>query len=316
MNGQQTLMTFLSHVAVKPEVKRLTTAKSKEKITFRATPRDRQIVKAVYEYRALTTHQIAELIFYANTQASRLTGARRRLKPLSENGYLYRGEIPTKQSEGSNPFVYWIDKNSRDWLAELLEVAPSEIVIQPQERQMKEQGLNHLLRTNDVRVALNVAALKNDYEIVEWLDDYHLKKAHADLKISIKSKRGNVSQVSLVPDGYFKLGRDFNGMKDAHFFIEADLGTETVENTWKKKIQTYIGFYKTGLFSSRYGAKYPRVLTVTTSQQRLENIKKATEEIGGKKMFHFTTFENLSPETALTAPIWHVATAKELTSLV
>ncbi len=50
-----------------------------------------------------------------------------------------------------------------------------------------------------------------------------------------------------------------------------------------------------------------RVLTVTTSQQRLANPKAVTERAGGGVMFWFTTFDLGNAENALSAPFWRMA---------
>jgi hypothetical protein len=58
------------------------------------------------------------------------------------------------------------------------------------------------------------------------------------------------------------------------------------------------------------------VLTVTTGERRLANLKKITEEAGGKSRFWFTTFEQLTSNTALNQPIWQIAGREGEYSLV
>jgi len=58
------------------------------------------------------------------------------------------------------------------------------------------------------------------------------------------------------------------------------------------------------------------VLTVTTGEKRLDNLRRLTEEAEGKVKFWFTTFDQLTPETVLTAPIWQVASLPEPKKLV
>jgi len=59
-----------------------------------------------------------------------------------------------------------------------------------------------------------------------------------------------------------------------------------------------------------------RVLTVTTTQKRLEHLRQATEAAGGQNRFWFTTFDQVTPETVLTAPIWQVAGADKCYALL
>ena len=68
-------------------------------------------------------------------------------------------------------------------------------------------------------------------------------------------------------------------------------------------------------YRQRYGTDKGRVLTVTTGERRLANLKSITEDAGGRKKFWFTTFAQVSPETVLTDRIWQVASKKGLYAL-
>ena len=64
-------------------------------------------IQSVYEFRALTTEQIAALHF--RTKAGR-THCQTRLKLLYHHGYLFRDEQPIKLTEGRRPLVYFLDR--------------------------------------------------------------------------------------------------------------------------------------------------------------------------------------------------------------
>ena len=49
------------------------------------------------------------------------------------------------------------------------------------------------------------------------------------------------------------------------------------------------------------------MLTVTTGQRRLETLKQATEEAGGKRLFWFALLSDLMVETVLSSPTWQIA---------
>ena len=74
--------------------------------------------------------------------------------------------------------------------------------------------------------------------------------------------------------------------------------------------------------SSVSGSRYGRWLVVTTSQMRLENLLRRTEQAGGDELFYFTTFDRLqeaadhSATGVLTDPLWLVAGSRKLTSLI
>ena len=50
-----------------------------------------------------------------------------------------------------------------------------------------------------------------------------------------------------------------------------------------------------------------RVLTVTTSEKRLSNLKLVTESAGGRELFWSSTFDQATAESVSTDPIWQVA---------
>ncbi len=103
------------------------------------------------------------------------------------------------------------------------------------------------------------------------------------------------------------------------------MGTVTVEarnwesKSWVKKILAYLTYQKTEAAVRRYGHEgMARILTITTSEQRLQTLKQATERAGGEMPFWFTTFQAIAtPDTnLLSSPIWHVAGSSELKTLV
>lgn len=291
---------------------------------LRLTQRDLEIIQAVYEYRALTTPQIETLLFPPLTPGAvigRKMKCRERLQKLFHHGYVWRGEIPTVWTEGKKPFVYRIDKRALEWLPNMLGVDSEEIDWKPSERTVSDSGLNHLLKTNDVRIALTVGEEQAGLRVTQWLDERQLKRAHANDKVMITDPQGQSKPAVIIPDGFFALMSRLT-KKTAYHFLEVDLKTETVQtdNTtyrdWTRKVKAYIAYYHSNLFEQRYQAKNFRVLTVTASLRRLQNLKKKTEEAGGQKLFWFTTFEQLTAETAYTAPIWYVASLEEPRSLV
>ena len=65
-----------------------------------------------------------------------------------------------------------------------------------------------------------------------------------------------------------------------------------------------------GKYEARFGTKDMRVLTVTTTKAHALNMKKATEEAGGKNRFLFSTFDDLNGEL-FTKRIWLPASQSE-----
>ena len=279
---------------------------------FRLTPRDIAIVNACYEYRALTTPQVQRLFFTRSAARGQLVHCQYRLKLLFQHGYLYRDEQPTKLSEGRRPLVYFLDRKGATLLAQCLGLTDSDLDWRAKDNAAgaKHLFIDHLLKTNDIRIAMTLAAQQQHVTLERWLDDKTLKSRQMKETVTLRNNKGEEQQVALIPDGYVHLDTA-NGPR--HHFLEADLRTmvglssKSGRRDWARKIRLYLAYKDSGKFDERYGARSFRVLTVTTGQRRLENLKQITEESGGQARFWFTTFDQLTPETILSASIWHVA---------
>ncbi len=287
-------------------LKLLERAAADERPPLRLTKRDLAVIQAVYEYRALTTPQIEQLLFSPGKD----TRCRKRLQRLYHHGYLWRDEQPTKLSQGRAPLVYRLDTNGVELLAELWGLERKDIDWRQSDNTLSDLFLNHLLRTNDVRLAIAVAAENHGFTIEEWLDDATLRKAQNKDYVTIPGTGEKEEKAALVPDGYFHLD---TGSHDYHHFLEVDLRTVVGKSSrwgrrdWARKIRAYLAYYDSGQYQQRYETTSLRILTVTTGARRLKNLKEITERAGGRKRFWFTTFEELTPTTVFTEPIWQIA---------
>lgn len=297
----------------KHRLKILERADSDDLPPFRLTDRDKEIVRAVYTHRALTTPQVHMLFFPSSggvKKASSATRCQHRLKLLFHYGFLYRDAQPQRITEGRKPLVYFLDEKGEKLLADELGVERSEIDWHPRDNDVGDPFMEHLLATNDVRVAIEVAAERNGWVIEKWVNERDLKSKQMKDYVEITGPRGGKSRAAVVPDGYFQLGV---GERIGHFFLEVDRRTVTGQASkwerrdWARKIRAFLAYYRSGMYHERYGTKSLRILTVTTGDRRLSNLKRITEEVGGKARFWFSTFDRITPEDVLTTPIWDVA---------
>ena len=291
---------------------------------FRLMARDRQIIRAVYEFRALTTPQIERLFFPEGSLATaevksdaplRLLNHRcqHRLKLLFHHGYLHREERPQKRTEGSKPLVYYLDMMGAELLSREDE---AELDWDPTEADVSSPFLEHLLLTNDLRIAVIVASRNLDVAVRAWIDDRALKSPHMKDYVTLTGSSGGTRQVAVVPDGYFLLNAN---RRSYHHFLEIDRGTVTAayskdgKRDWSHKVRAYNEYLASGKYEARYKTKTVRILTVTTGEKRMAHLKQITEATAGETAFRFwfTTFDQISPETILTTPIWHIAGSDE-----
>jgi hypothetical protein len=260
---------------------------------IRLTERDLNIIKAVYEYRVLTTQQLQSLFFPSMHQAYN------RLAALYHHGFLDRSFMGVYTDMMNTPILYVLDRKG----AELLQAHyGADVAWNSSHKQVSIQFLDHTLAINTVRIAVSQACeALPDCELIEWRSESDLKGDYD--RVTIQTTSGKSKSVSLIPDSYFVLQTPLG---NAHFFLELDRGTMTSKR-FKQKIFAYMQYYKTGKYQNRFQTKSLRILTVTTSQARADNLKVATESAKGKQRFWFTILAHTTPDSILTAPIWQVA---------
>lgn len=105
-----------------------------------------------------------------------------------------------------------------------------------------------------------------------------------------------------------------------HLFCETDLASEHVTR-WEEKVsaaaaswnsETFRTHYLSPEIAARYTSVGLRVLVITTTETRREQLIEATIRAKCGTRFWFTTFERLNPETFFTDPIWTIATREGL----
>lgn len=265
---------------------------------MRLTERDLEILKAAAEYRVLRQDHIQKLFFGSKSTAQY------RLSHLYQHGFLNRHFLPVYA--GWSPTLYTLDRRG---VATLKNECGIDHVL-TWDSQNGHEFLAHTLAINDFRVAVTLASREAGYHVKQWLTETHLK-AHYD-RVSVTDHKGRKQSVSLIPDSYFTLETPKG---KASFFLEMDMGTMTISR-FQTKIAAYLAYVQTGLYQERYGTKSLRVLTVTTSGVRAENLLRAAHSLQSQRLFWFAVKEVLSPNTVLHSPIWIYPGGQESSALV
>ncbi|MCA9904503.1 MAG: replication-relaxation family protein, partial [Anaerolineae bacterium] len=208
---------------------------------MRLTDRDKDIIEAVYRYRILRQDQIQRLFFGTAAAAQRV------LVRLYDHTFLERKFLPVY--EGRSPTLYVLDKRG----AELLraERGHEDMVWYSSSKDLKPDFIEHTTAVNDFRISVEVSAARFGLELITWASEGQLKSDYDRVTIP-NAKR----PVSLIPDSYFCLDTPFGR---AHFFVEIDRGTETLER-FKDKVRAYVNYHSSGAYERRYGTKSLRVL--------------------------------------------------------
>jgi len=283
---------------------------------MRITERDVEIVKAVYEYRAMTIRQVLLLLFPPDDPEkgpeAKLSVCKRRLHLLWQNRFLERVVLPVVPLQGAPRVIHLLGERGATLLASELGIDRGAIGWTSERNKVTLTFLEHTLKINDFRVAITVAARRRGDEISEWIGEAELKalRERVDDPRDRDKHPEKRRKIPVAPDGYFVYRRADRPERPGYFFLEVDMAT-MANRRWAAKIRGYIGYTSKNAegdspYSRRYNTHRLRVLTVTTSERRLRNLKATTERVGGKSRFWFTTFEHLTPE-AILGPVWAVA---------
>ena len=273
----------------------------------RITKRDGHILEYVYDLTVTSTTQIAMLLFTKPGQSipPSLSRCQDRLKKLTDGGFLERVEQLGYFSQGKLSYVYRVTSKGASFVAELRGISSLPVPLKP-----RQLFLPHLLRINDIRVAVMRGAQELGFPDPLWIDERSLRSQFAP-------SGGSKKDTLFVPDGHVTLTiPGASGTKATHtLFIEADLGTEQLTQTarnqgtsWEKKVRDYITYVSSGAYTNDFNSPRLRVVTVAPSLTRLKALKEATERAGGRSLFWFCTFEKIKvPGDIFTGRIFMVA---------
>ena len=266
------------------------------------TERDEHIIRAVYDYRVLRQDQVQALFFGSSS------AAQRRLALLYHHGYLERQFLLVHTGFMTSPTVYLLDKRGEELLR--VEFGLDEVHWKSSHNQVSYDFLEHALAINDFRIAVTLAARQPGYELLDWHSEAEIKQDYD--RVNIQMTRGRNRNVAVVPDSYFALSTPYGS---THFLLELDRGTMTTKR-FRTKVEAYMAYYRSGGYEKRYGARSLRMLTVTLSQRRLENLKAVTEEAGGTRWFWFGVLSELTPNAVFGESVWQVAGQQECVPLI
>jgi len=294
--------------------------------------RDIEIVKQIYLHRGLTLPQIVALLFPGDVKRQqiykqqneqvkkpgegRANQARRRVRLLFDHGLVGRYEQPTSIREGRKPFLYYLEEEGVKKLCKLWGKDLDDLDWEYKHiRKMSYSNVPHFVGNNTIRIAITLSAQALNFSIPIWYDDFTLKSQEMKDYVEIVTPTGKSRQVAVIADDYFKLDTpDY----DFHFLIEFDRGTERGK-VWADKIRAHLEYYNSGKYEQRYGTTGQRIITVTTSQRRLDKLKGITEKVGGQNRFWFCLFEHFSlepPYTVLKEKICEIAGRNDRVSIV
>ena len=272
---------------------------------MKLTSRDAKILRMVNRHRFLRSHQIADLVGGSRQQILR------RLQRLYHNGYVERPacQLDYYQQPGSRSIAYGLGSRGAAHLRRVDHSPFSRLDWTPRNRSVKRLFLEHALMVSDIMVALEIACRKRGNVRLLIEDEIPLpattrtKRAPFQWTVSGSGKE----KLGVIPDRVFTLEHRENGERIL-CFLEADRGTMPVERTNNdassimRKLQAYALTWKAGIHRSRFGTSRIRVLTVTSSESRCQNIRCAASAVSGGRGIFLQT-DITSGFSAETCPV-------------
>jgi len=266
--------------------------------------RDIEILKAIgCEYRYLTARQIHLLFFGGSMSQTRL-----RLTKLYHSRYLDRVHRPVVK--GSGEAVYCLDRKGANILAGELNIDRGRIFWRGKKKALSHDSLEHALKVNDFRVALSIACERTGTArlVGEWVGEQVLRDLRQKVRVPYPSDPDRYIECPIVADGCF--GLEFENSLQQFFMLEMDLGTES-NTRFALKVRAYKEYLGSENYREIFGERAFKVLVVTASPRRMENLMKTARKAGDRSTFWFTDFSKytqdgeLLPEQ-LMAEIWRV----------
>jgi DNA-binding Lrp family transcriptional regulator len=286
-----------------------------EELAFRLQDRDREILKWVYDCRLLTSRQINRLVSGSDQWILR------RLQRLFHHGYLDRvktasfNEVYTYGigNKGIDELVLryaGIDRGKADWTTN--------------NREVKERHVAHTLMAANFRVALTLAVQERpETKIITWIPDGGIKEK-VGFREERKGKEGEASAVKrelpVNPDGFIAI----EDQGDELFFMPEFDRSSMTDKRFFEKLRGFWHWWKQGGHRSlawsywndqgqyihRAGINNFRVVTLTKSEERAENLRRMAKHVDDKRsgsdMFLFASEERFDPgkPASILAPIW------------
>lgn len=287
------------------------------------TARDRTIIQLVHRHRFLRSSHIVALIGGASQQLLR------RLQLLYHHGFLERPrcQIDYFHRGGSRHLVYGVGSKGAAVLNRELGLTLHPSRWSEKNRSVGRVYLDHALLVSDVMVAIELACRERDHVRLLGADELSLP-GQRDGQPQPFRWRVNISggvRLGVIPDRVFALEyTDQAGTSDrAFFFLEADRGTMPVQRrnllqtSFYRKLLAYEATWSQSIHRRRFGFHRFRVLTVTTSAERLESLVEACSQLkSGHGLFLFADWAAVKSPGDIFSLIWTTGKQGETTRLL
>ena len=257
---------------------------------LRLTSDDLAILRAVAHHRFLRSTHLVRLLPHRSAQK-----IIERLANLYHAGFLDRprAQINYFASTGSAPIIYALGNKGAEIVAGFEHVPPPLTDWTDKNRAVKRPYIEHALLLADLMLALEVGS--RDHGAIEFVGGDSLlgslptgtKRNDTPWTMTARlAQGGRRHPISVVPDAVFAL--HFNEPdRRSFFFVEADRATMPIarsdmsQSSFRRKLLAYLAAQQEKQHVERFGFSNVRVLTITTSTERVASMLAAVREITG-----------------------------------
>ena len=258
--------------------------RSPDILAFKLTRRDREILRHVHRHRFMRSDHVAALTPGSRQQVLR------RLQRLFHHGYLERPQCQIDYyKSGSRRMAYGLGNKGAAWLKRELAL-PYQKLDWNWKNRVTRLFLEHALLVSDLMVAIELTCRQQPGTRLLTPDGLDLPRKRELFQWTVDI--GHHLKCGVIPDRVF--GLEFSG-KRCWYFLEADRGTMPVERrspeqtSFARKLLAYHATWQQKVLAD-FVPRF-RVLTVTTTAERMEHLIEASRALTqgkGSGLFLFT----------------------------
>lgn len=280
------------------------TSKLKRKAAppIRLTERDIEIIRALHAHRFLTTQHLQTL---TNTKSRWAINARLRL--LYDHKYIDRpyAQKALYSHADKRPVIYALGNKGASLLSTQFNTPmPPKVYWTEKNRRVREAHIEHTLGISDFVISVEVMCRTSAH--LEFITPKVIIAQSPSQTQRVKHPfrwkteiyhHGERHEVAILPDYVFgiRTTRPSGRPTERYYFVEIDRGTMPVtrrdirQTSYLRKILSYADTFERSLAERRFGMRGFQVLTVTTSEQRINAIQAAISTLT-MKSFSANTF--------------------------
>lgn len=228
----------------------------------------------------------------ALTETTSQQGMNRRLRELFDAKYIDRpkAQMFSLAYADKRPMVYALGNEGAELLSNRFQLTLPDIYWTEKNRRVKEKFIEHTLGIADFMVKLEVACREAGNVRIITRDDIlaaspeRTRRSKHPFRWQTRVRfNGERHEIAIVPDEVFGLHYldKPEGRNRAYFFVEIDRGTMPItrndirQTSFARKLMSYSDTHERKLHTERFGIKNFRVLTLTTSRDRITTMQQA-----------------------------------------